>query len=103
MILDIISSIVAWVVAFDFTAAAIDPVIAVTTGELVDQVRNFLGPILLLIVSVLALTFLFKRQVSAFLTFLLFAVVIFAIFYAPGIVESLGKSFGEQNETLTWQ
>jgi len=71
--------------------------------DLTDQVRAFVAPFVLIATSLIAITFLVKRQMTQFLTFLIIAVAVFAIFYAPGIVANLGKNLGESNQDLTWQ
>jgi hypothetical protein len=71
--------------------------------DLTDQVRAFVAPFVLIATSLISITFLVKRQMTQFLTFLIIAVAVFAIFYAPGLLANLGKSAGESNQNLTWQ
>lgn len=72
-------------------------------SSLVDQARNFIAPFLLLAISVLAITFLMRREMMQFLIFVIIAIVVAAIFYAPGVITNIGKSMGESNDgQLTW-
>lgn len=80
-----------------------DHILANGADTLVTQIRNFVAPFVLLATSLIAITFLFKRQMMQFLTFAIIAVAVFAIFYAPSLLSNLGKSAGESNQTLTWQ
>jgi len=71
--------------------------------DLTDQVRAFVAPFVLITVSLISITFLVRRQMTQFLTFLIIAVAVFSIFYAPGILANLGRNLGESNQDLTWQ
>lgn len=71
-------------------------------SSLVDGIRSFIAPIVLLACSIAALTFLFKREFMQMIIFAVAAIVVFAIFYAPEMLGNLGKSFGESNKGLTW-
>lgn len=79
-----------------------DFIIGASIGDLVKSIQDFVAPVLLGITSILAITFLFKRQFMQMLTFILFAVIVFAIFYAPEMLKSLGSSFGNKNKDLTF-
>lgn len=70
-------------------------------NELVNNLRDFVAPVVLVITSLIAITFLVRRQTMQFVTFLALGVGIFAIFYAPELIGNLGKSVGE-SETITW-
>ncbi|WP_186403787.1 hypothetical protein [[Actinomadura] parvosata] len=61
-----------------------------TTG-LADFLRAFFGPLFLVTVSVVALFFLFTREITRFVQFLAVAVVIGVIFYVPNIIETLAR------------
>lgn len=84
------------------TLIAIIPLLA-DASSLVDQARNFIAPFILFAISIMALTFLARRETMQFIIFLIFAIVIAAIFYAPAMIVNIGKSLGESNNgTLTW-
>lgn len=70
------------------------------SNGLVNNIRGFLGPILLLIIGIVAITFLFQRQMTQFIIFLVIGVVVAGIFYVPDVIGGLGKSFG--NSTKSW-
>ena len=59
--------------------------------RLANALRDFVGPILLLIVSFVALTFLFRRQISQFAQFIALAIGIAVLFYYPGIIEDFAR------------
>lgn len=70
----------------DFVAAA------PTTGAgLANAIRNFIAPLVLLAISIAALSFLFQRQVMQFIQFAAIAVGVAVFFYVPGIVEGLAR------------
>lgn len=77
------------------------PIIA-DSSKLVTTIRNFIAPIVLLVVSIFALTFLFKQQYTKMLGFIVIAIVVFAIFYVPEMITGLGKSFGSKNKGLSF-
>lgn len=70
--------------------------------QLADAVRNFVGPILLLIIGIIAITFLVKREMTQFIIFLVIAIVVALIFYAPGIISSLAGSVANEVDTKGW-
>lgn len=77
------------------------PVLA-DSSSLVNTIRNFIAPIVLLVVSIFALTFLFKQQYTKMLGFIVIAIVVFAIFYVPEMLTGLGRSFGSSNRNLSF-
>lgn len=62
---------------------------------LVDAVRNFVGPLFLLAIGIAAMSFLFQRQMTQFLQFIVLAVGIAVLFYFPGVVESIAQFFSK--------
>lgn len=50
--------------------------------------RDFIAPIFMLVVGIISLTFLMRRQISSFLQFFALTVLIGVLFYFPGIIES---------------
>lgn len=72
------------------------------SSGLVNSIRNFVGPIVLLVCGIAALTFLFQRQIMQMVIFLIIAVVVLAVFYAPDFIRSLGSSLGESQRDIKW-
>lgn len=62
------------------------------TQSLADGIRGFVGPILLLCISLVAITFLFRREMTQFFIFLVIAIVVALLFYAPDLVKNLAKA-----------
>ena len=77
-------------------------VVGITSSGLMDSLRGFIGPILLFVLSVTAITFLFRREFMQMLMFAIAALVVFALFWHPELLGNLGKSFGDANKDLTW-
>lgn len=72
-------------------------------NDLVDKLRDFIAPILLAIISFMAIMFLFKRQMMQLVTFLAFGIIVFLIFYAPDWIKNLGQGIGKDSKThVTW-
>ena len=57
------------------------------TEGLATWLRGFFGPLFLVLVSVVAIFFLFTREITRFVQFLLLAIFIGIIFYVPQIIE----------------
>lgn len=70
----------------------------VSSNNIVKIIRNFIGPIVLLIVSLLAITFLFRREMTQFIIFIVIGVVVLAIFYVPDFIANLGKNVGKEGK-----
>ncbi|MGW3352889.1 hypothetical protein ACWDA3_57180 [Nonomuraea rubra] len=67
------------------------PTTELNTTGLADFLRAFFGPLFLVTVSVVALFFLFAREITRVVQFLVVAVVIGVIFYVPNIIETLAR------------
>lgn len=61
------------------------------SSTIVENIRNFLGPIVLLVFGALALVFLMRRQVSQFIMFIVIGAAVFLVFYSPEIVRGLSE------------
>jgi hypothetical protein len=57
------------------------------TAGLADWLRGLFGPLFLVIVSIVAIFFLFTREVTRFAQFLVLAIFIAIVFFVPGIIE----------------
>ena len=67
------------------------PQAAISTSNLVIYLQSLFGPLFLGIVGIVALFFLFTREITRFVQFLVLAVAIGVIFYVQQIVETLAK------------
>lgn len=79
-------------------------------SQLVTNIQNFVGPILLLAIGIVAIKHLVTRQMTQFFQFLAVALLILLLFYTPGvllaIVDTIYGFFGgdagtEINQTNT--
>jgi hypothetical protein len=72
------------------------------TGGLADFLRGFFGPLFLVIVSIVAIFFLFTREITRFMQFIILAIFIGIVFYVPGIIEviavALARAMGVSTE-----
>ncbi|QBI52532.1 hypothetical protein [Streptomonospora litoralis] len=62
------------------------------TSGLADFLRGFFGPLFLVIVSVVAIFFLFTREITRFAQFIILAIFIGIVFYVPGIIEVTARA-----------
>ena len=65
------------------------PQAAVNTEGLVKYLQGLFGPLFLGIVGIVALFFLFTREITKFVQFIVLAVLIAVVFYTPSIVHTL--------------
>ena len=65
------------------------PQAAISTQGLVNYLQGLFGPLFLGIVGIVALFFLFSREITKFVQFLVLAVAIAVVFYTPDIVQTL--------------
>jgi hypothetical protein len=71
--------------------AAAAPQAAINTQNLVNYLQGLFGPLFLGIVGIVAIFFLFSRELTRFVQFIVLAVLIAVVFYVPQIVETLAK------------
>lgn len=71
------------------TLTALAPQAAISTQGLVTYLQSLFGPLFLGIVGIVALFFLFTREITRFVQFLVLAVAIAVVFYTPSIVQTL--------------
>jgi hypothetical protein len=71
--------------------AAAAPQAAINTQGLVVYLQGLFGPLFLGIVGIVALFFLFTREITRFVQFMVLAILIAVVFYTPNIVELLAK------------
>lgn len=64
---------------------------SLSTSGLVSYLQGLFGPLFLGIVGIVALFFLFTREITRFVQFLVLAVAIAVIFYTPSIVQTLAQ------------
>ena len=65
--------------------------VALSTSGLVTYLQGLFGPLFLGIVGIVAIYFLFTREITKFVQFLVLAVAIAVIFYTPSIVQTLAS------------
>ena len=70
------------------------PVSLSTTG-LVSYLQGLFGPLFLGIVGIVALFFLFTREIIRFVQFIVLAVAIAVVFYTPSIVQTLAQGIAK--------
>lgn len=70
-------------------AGGLDP-----TG-LADWLRKFFGPLFLVVVSIVAIFFLFTREITRFVQFIILAIAIGIIFYVPNIIETTARAIAK--------
>ena len=62
---------------------------ALSTTGLVSYLQGLFGPLFLGIVGIVAIFFLFTREIIRFVQFLVLAIAIAVVFYTPSIVQTL--------------
>jgi hypothetical protein len=62
---------------------------ALSTNGLVNYLQGLFGPLFLGIVGIVAIFFLFTREIIRFVQFLVLAVAIAVVFYTPSIVQTI--------------
>jgi hypothetical protein len=65
------------------------PQAAISTQGLVTYLQGLFGPLFLGIVGIVALFFLFTKEITKFVQFIVLAVAIAVVFYTPSIVQTL--------------
>jgi hypothetical protein len=63
--------------------------LALSTVSLVSYLQGLFGPLFLGIVGIVAIFFLFTREVTRFVQFIVLAIAIAVVFYTPSIVETI--------------
>lgn len=77
-----------------YLAVASAPV-ALSTQNLVTYLQGLFGPLFLGIVGIVAIFFLFTREITRFVQFIVLAVLIGVVFYTPDIVQSLATGIAK--------
>jgi len=72
-------------------AAAAPQAAGISTQGLVQYLQGLFGPLFLGIVGIVALFFLFTKEITKFFQFIILAVAIAVVFYTPDIVQTLAK------------
>lgn len=62
---------------------------------LADWLRKFFGPLFLVVVSIVAIFFLFTREITRFVQFIVLAIAIGIIFYVPNIIETTARAIAK--------
>lgn len=74
-----------------------DTIVAASGNSLATGIRNFVGPILMLIMGLVSITFLFRREMTQFVIFLGIAIVVAIIFYAPDFITTIAKGVNKES------
>ncbi|HCU94031.1 MAG TPA: hypothetical protein DHU96_15415 [Actinobacteria bacterium] len=69
--------------------------LALSTSGLVSYLQGLFGPLFLGIVGIVALFFLFTREIIRFVQFIVLAVAIAVVFYTPSIVQTLAQGIAK--------
>lgn len=64
----------------------------VNVNTVTNNIRLFLAPLVLLIISIVAVMFLLKKQMKKFIEFAILAIATGVFFYTPGIVQSVATT-----------
>ena len=67
----------------------------INTDDLATWLRQIFGPLFLVIVSIVAIFFLFTREITRFVQFIVLAIGIGVIFYVPNIIETTAKAIAK--------
>jgi hypothetical protein len=63
--------------------------VALSTQGLVSYLQGLFGPLFLGIVGIVAIFFLFTREIIRFVQFIVLAIAIAVVFYTPSIVQTI--------------
>jgi hypothetical protein len=66
-------------------------VAALSTSGLVTYLQSLFGPLFLGIVGIVAIFFLFTREIIRFVQFMVLAIAIAVVFYTPSIVQTIAS------------
>ena len=66
-------------------------VAALSTQNLVNYLQGLFGPLFLGIVGIVAIFFLFTREIIRFVQFIVLAIAIAVVFYTPSIVQTIAS------------
>jgi hypothetical protein len=64
----------------------------VNTQSLVTYLQTLLGPVFLGVIGFMAVTFLFKHEITKFAEFIVLAILIAVVFYTPGIIQTFAAA-----------
>jgi hypothetical protein len=65
--------------------------VALSTSGLVSYLQGLFGPLFLGIVGIVAIFFLFTREIIRFVQFMVLAIAIAVVFYTPSIVQTIAS------------
>lgn len=54
-----------------------------------DNIRTFVSPIYLLVVSIVAIIFLLRRQTSALIQFMVIAIIVGVLLFTPDVIRTI--------------
>jgi sugar phosphate permease len=59
--------------------------------NITDNIRDFISPIYLLVVSVVAIIFLLRRQTSALIQFMVIAIIVGVLLFTPDVITTVAN------------
>lgn len=65
------------------------------TDQLAEWLRQIFGPLFLVIVSIVAIFFLFTREITRFVQFIILAIGIGVVFYVPNVIETTARAIAK--------
>ena len=72
-------------------AVAAAHAVALSTSGLVTYLQGLFGPLFLGIIGIVAIFFLFTREIIRFVQFMVLAIAIAVVFYTPSIVQTIAS------------
>lgn len=72
------------------------------TEALASTLQTWVGPILLLVIGILAIKFLMNSQIMAFVMFIITAILVALVFYYPGIIKTIAGAFYDGSGANSW-
>lgn len=79
-----------------------DIVVMAATNDFITKIKTFIAPFLIGIVTIMSVTFLWKRQIMQLVVFLIFAIIVFAIFWGGDFLQTIGQDVGDSAKTIKW-
>jgi hypothetical protein len=83
---------IATILPLHLEAATTPPNNGLNTDNLANWLRTIFGPLFLVIVSIVAIFFLFTKEITRFVQFIILAIGIGVIFYVPDVIETTAKA-----------
>lgn len=70
-------------------------IVAASFGDnIAGLIKGIIGPIAIAVAGIMAINFLVHRQLMQFIIFLILAIGVAAVIYAPGFIKNVGEGAG---------